>query len=85
MPTEKKLLAAAAFTRSQADFFTAQVENARLGVLRAQDAVRAAEDSLHRAIAKAEQKELEAREAEDAASGIPVFVEARPAQFGVNS
>ena len=85
MATEKKLLAAATFTRGQADFFAAQVENMRVKVALAQDELELAEDALQRAIEKANEKRLEAEEAEAAADGIPVFVQARPAQFGVDS
>jgi hypothetical protein len=84
MPTEKKLVAAAAFTRSQAYFFADQVENIRAKVERAQDELELAEMALERAIEKAREKQAEAEEAEAAASGIPVFIQARPVQFGVD-
>lgn len=84
MSTEKKLVAAAAFTRAQALFFEQQVEKVRRKVERAQDELESAEAALERALEKADEKRLEAEEAEAAAAGIPVFVEARAAQFGVD-
>jgi hypothetical protein len=83
MPTEKKLLAAAAFTRQQADFFADQVENIRRKVERARADLDATEAALERAIEKAEEKQLEAAAAAEAAEGLSVFVSAQPAQFGV--
>lgn len=85
MATEKKLIAAAAFTRGQADFFEAQVQNMRRKVERARDELELAEAALERTMEKAEEKRQEAEEAEAAASGFPVFVQARAAQFGVDS
>lgn len=85
MPTEKKLIAAAAFTREQATFFAAQVENMRIKVVLARNDLELAEAALERAMEKAAEKRREAEEAEAAADGIPSFVHAQPAQFGVDA
>lgn len=85
MPSEKKLVAAAAFTRGQANFFAAAVEAAQAKVERAQQHLDAAEEALERAIEKAEQKEQEAQEAREAAQGLPSFAHAEVAAMGVNA
>ena len=85
MPSDKKLVAAAAHTRQQAELFWAAVENAEEKLDRALEAVEAAKAALARAQDKAEERQAEADEAAEAASGIPVNVNAEPAQIGVNS
>jgi hypothetical protein len=83
MPTDKKLVAAAAHTRAQAEIFTAAVEAAQLKVVRAEEALDAAQDAYARAVEKADEKQNEADEAAAAASGIPTFANAQTAEMGL--
>ena len=84
MPTDKKILAAAAHTQAQAEIFAAAVEAAEQKVERAEEALEAAKDALLRAVEKADEKQREAEDAKEAASGVPSFAYAQTAEMGVN-
>lgn len=83
MPTDKKLLAAAAHTRAQAELFAAAVQRAEEKVSRAEEDLEAAQAAYERAVEKAQEKQTEADEAAEAASGVPSFAHAQTAQMGL--
>ncbi len=83
MPTDKKLLAAAAHTRAQAELFEAAVERAEEQFARAEEFMNAVQANYDRAVEKAREKRAEADEAAEAASGIPSFAHAQTAEMGL--
>ncbi len=85
MPSDKKLAAAAAHTRQQADAFAVAVGNCETKVERAKLDLEAAEDALARAREKAAEKEAEAVAAEKAADGVDTFAFAGTAEVGVQN
>lgn len=82
MPSDKKLLAAAAHTAEQADILEGQVEKAEEQLERAKAAVDAAEDQLDNAIEDAKTARALADEYAEAASGLGSFPDVE--DIGVN-
>lgn len=84
MPSDKKLVAAAAHTAEQAELLRLGVENAKKKLERARADVEAAGDALGEMQAQYEEAQAVADEAREAASGVPSFVSAGTANVGVN-
>jgi nitrogen fixation/metabolism regulation signal transduction histidine kinase len=83
MPSDKKLIAAAAHTAEQAKLLKQGVANAHRKVERAEEDVEAARDALEKMQEQYEAAQDEADEAREAASGLSTFVEAGSAEIGV--
>lgn len=84
MPSDKKLIAAAAHTAEQAELLKLGVANAQRKVERAEEDVEAARDALEQMQAQYEAAQREADEAREAAVGLNVAVFPDAAQVGVN-
>lgn len=84
MPSDKKLLAAAAHTAEQADILEGAVGKAEEKLERAKAAVVGAEESLENAKQDAEDARAAADEAREAASGLAASVFPDVAGIGVN-
>lgn len=84
MPSDKKLIAAAAHTAEQAKILKQGVANAEAKLERAHEAVNAARDALAAAQESWEAAEDDAANAREAASGLSSFIDAGVANVGVN-
>lgn len=84
MPSNKKLLAAAAHTAEQAAILKQGVANAQRKLERAEDDVEAARDALEQMQVQYEEAQAEADEARDAADGLGASVFPDAAEVGVS-